>query len=89
MKTVVTVLGQDKPGIIATVSGKLYELNINILDVSQTVMDGYFTMTMLVDMGKCTKPFGEAKTDITEKGKEIDVLIRLQRVDIFDAMHQL
>ena len=89
MKTVITVLGQDKPGIIAGVSGKLYELNINILDVSQTVMDGYFTMTMLVDMSKSTKPFGEAKTDIIEKGKEIDLLIRLQRVDIFDAMHQL
>lgn len=89
MKTVITVLGQDRPGIIAGVSTKLFELNINILDVSQTIMDGYFTMTMLVDMEECVKPFDEAKAEIVAKGEDISVIIRMQRVDIFSAMHQL
>ena len=89
MKTVITVLGQDRPGIIANVSTKLYELNINILDVSQTIMDGYFTMTMLVDTSESTKPFDEAKADIIGKGEENNVILRMQRVDIFNAMHKL
>ncbi len=89
MKTVITVLGKDRPGIIAGITGAVYALNINILDLSQTIMDGYFTMTMLVDHSKATKSFDEAKTTIVAAGEPLGVEVRMQRVDIFDAMHKL
>ena len=89
MKTVITALGHNKPGILAGISTKLYEMNINILDVSQTIMDGYFTMTMLVDMTGSSKPFDEAKKELLARGEELNVVIRMQRMDTFAAMHQL
>ena len=89
MKTVITVLGKDRPGIIAGITAALYAMNINILDLSQTIMDGYFTMTMLVDHANATKPFDAAKEAIVAAGEPLGVKVRMQRVDIFDAMHKL
>ena len=89
MKTIITVFGKDKPGIISGVSTTLYGLDINILDVSQTIMNGYFTMTMIVDLSQVTKPFDEVKDIIVKKGELGGVKIRVQRAEIFDAMHQL
>ena len=89
MKTIITVVGNDRPGIIAGITGALYAMNINILDLSQTIMDSYFTMTMLVDHTNATKSFDEAKECVVEAGKSLGMKVRMQRVDIFDAMHKL
>ena len=89
MRTIITVLGNDRPGIVAGVSAALYDLNANILDISQTIMDGYFTMTMMVDMEKITRPFDEARTVLEEAGNTLGVKVRVQRTEIFDAMHKL
>ena len=89
MKTIITVLGKDRPGIIAGLSTTLFNLNINILDVSQTIMDGYFTMTMLVDLTKITRSFDEVKDAIAAAGEPLGVKVRVQRAEIFDVMHKV
>jgi ACT domain-containing protein len=89
MKTIITVIGKDKPGIIARVSTRLFELNINILDVSQTIMAGNFTMIMLVDLGKILVSFDEVKTAMNATAEEIEVKISVQREAIFNAMHRV
>ncbi|MWN32320.1 ACT domain-containing protein [Gilliamella sp. Pra-s65] len=89
MKTILTVIGKDQTGIIAGISQKLYELDINILDVSQTIMDEYFTMIMLLDLTKVNISFEEAKTALIQTGDKLKVKVNLQREEIFDAMHRL
>ena len=89
MKAIVTVVGQDQVGIIAAVCVKLAEYNINVLDISQTVMQGYFTMMMVVDVSACTLPLAELVVLMEEMGKERGLSIRLQREDIFEAMHRI
>ncbi|PXZ03885.1 ACT domain-containing protein [Gilliamella apicola] len=89
MKTILTVIGKDQTGIIAGVSQKLYELNINILDVSQTIMDEYFTMIMLLDLSKISVSFDEVKNALINTGEQLKVKVNLQREEIFDAMHRL
>ena len=89
MKTILTVIGKDQTGIIAGISQKLYELNINILDVSQTIMDEYFTMIMLLDLSKINMSFDDVKTALTETGDKLKVKVNIQREEIFDAMHRL
>ena len=89
MKTILTVIGKDQTGIIAGISQKLYELNINILDVSQTIMDEYFTMIMLLDLSKINVTFDEVKTVLMQTGENLKVKVNLQREEIFDAMHRL
>ncbi|PXY94992.1 ACT domain-containing protein [Frischella perrara] len=89
MKTILTVIGKDQTGIIAGVSQQLYELNINILDVSQTIMGDFFTMIMLLDLSKVDRPFDEVKQILTETGDRLKVKVNLQREEIFDAMHRL
>lgn len=89
MRTIITVVGKDRPGIIAGITAALYAMNINILDLSQTIMDNYFTMTMLVDHEQATASFDESKERLIDAGKPLGVTVRMQRVDIFDAMHQL
>lgn len=89
MKTILTVIGKDQTGIIAGISQKLYELNINILDVSQTIMGDYFTMIMLLDLNKIKQPFDEVKQTLTATGEQLKVKVNLQRKEIFDAMHRL
>ena len=89
MKTILTVIGKDQTGIIAGISQKLYELNINILDVSQTIMDEYFTMIMLLDLSKINMSFDDVKTALTQTGDKLKVKVNIQREEIFDAMHRL
>lgn len=89
MKTILTVIGKDQTGIIAGISQQLYELNINILDVSQTIMGDFFTMIMLLDLSKVDRPFDEIKQILTETGDRLKVKVNLQREEIFDAMHRL
>ncbi|MBI0028977.1 hypothetical protein B5S43_05755 [Gilliamella apicola] len=89
MKTILTVIGKDQTGIIAGISQKLYELNINILDVSQTIMGEYFTMIMLLDLSKINMSFDDVKTALTETGDKLKVKVNIQREEIFDAMHRL
>ncbi|OTQ57310.1 MULTISPECIES: ACT domain-containing protein [Gilliamella] len=89
MKTILTVIGKDQTGIIAGISQKLYELNINILDVSQTIMDEYFTMIMLLDLSKINVTFDEVKNTLVHTGEQLKVKVNIQREEIFDAMHRL
>ncbi|CAM2362811.1 ACT domain-containing protein [Listeria seeligeri] len=89
MRAVLTVIGKDNVGIIAGVSNKLAELNINIVDVSQTIMDGYFTMMMMCDISQINKEFDEIKSELAGKGENLQVKIHIQREEIFNAMHKL
>ena len=89
MKAIVTVVGKDQVGIIAAVCVKLAEFNVNVLDISQTVMQGYFTMMMVVDVAECAIPLAELVVLMEEMGKEKGLSIRLQREDIFEAMHRI
>ena len=89
MKAFVTVMGPDRIGIIAEVTTLLCSNQVNVLDISQTVMQGNFTMTMLVDTEKCTLSFDALSDALMEKGKQMRLSIRIQREDIFDAMHQI
>ena len=89
MKAVVTVVGKDQVGIIAGVCAHLAAYNVNVLDISQTVMQGYFTMMMVVDVSGSNIPVAELAQQIEEKGKEMNLSIRLQREDIFEAMHRI
>ena len=89
MKAIVTVVGKEQVGIIAAVCIKLAEFNVNVLDISQTVMQGYFTMMMVVDVTNCTVPLAELVTLMDEQGKQKNLSIRVQREDIFEAMHRI
>ena len=88
-KCIITVVGKDTVGIIAKVCTYLAENKINILDISQTVMEGFFTMTMLIDMKECVVPFAEISEKLSAKGEEMNLSIRVQREDIFDKMHRI
>lgn len=88
MRAVVTVVGKDCPGIIAKVSGLLFENNINILDISQTVMSSdLFTMIMLVDMRSAS--VGEVSEKLAELSKELGMSIHLQNEELFNSMHRI
>ena len=89
MKAIVTVVGKDQVGIIAAVCNMLADYNVNVLDISQTVMQGYFTMMMVVDVASATLPVAELAQKLEEKGKEMGLSIRLQREEIFQAMHRV
>ena len=89
MKAVVTVVGKDQVGIIANVCLSLASYNVNVLDISQTVMQGYFTMMMAVDVSACTVALTELCVAMDAKGQEMGVNIRVQREDIFEAMHRV
>ncbi len=89
MKAIVTVVGKDQVGIIASVCIKLADYRVNVLDISQTVMQGYFTMMMVVEVSECTVPLAELCTDMEAMGKEKGLSIRVQREDIFEAMHRI
>ena len=89
MNTIVTVVGQDRVGIIAAICNKLANFNVNILDISQTILQGSFTMVMAVDIGAATAPFGTLSAALTELGGEMGLSIRIQREEIFNAMHQI
>jgi len=89
MRAVLTVIGKDKVGIIAGVSQRLAKLEINILDVSQTIMDHYFTMMMMLEVSEGNADFGKIKEELDELGKELEVKISIQREEIFETMHKL
>lgn len=89
MKAVITVLGNDRIGIIYNVTKILAEYGVNILDISQTILQGYFTMVMIVDIEKCTIQFEELQTKLHDKGVEMDLNIRIQHQQIFNSMHNI
>lgn len=89
MKAVITVIGEDKTGIIAKVTNVLAEVSINILDISQTILDNYFTMIMITDISKMSVNFKELNDKLTDVGNEIGVSIKIQHQDIFNAMHKI
>ena len=89
MKAVVTVVGKDRVGIIASVCTALAGFDVNVLDSNQTVMQGYFTMMMVVEVSMCNVPVAELVTKMDEMGKEMGLSIRVQREDIFEAMHRI
>ena len=89
MKAIVTVVGKDRVGIIASVCVKLAEYNVNVLDINQTVMQGYFTMMMAVDVAACKVPLAELVEIMEETGKAMGLSIRVQREDIFEAMYRV
>ena len=89
MKAIVTVIGRDKVGITAAVCAPLAQHSINILDISQTVLQEYFTMVMLVDLENCSLSFTELTEKLSALGAEMDIAIRMQREDIFNAMHKI
>ena len=89
MKAIVTVVGKDRVGIIANVCTVLASYNVNVLDISQTVMQGYFTMMMATEVSECNVPLAELATQMEQVGKEMGLSIRVQREDIFEAMHRI
>jgi len=89
MKGIITVLGKDQVGIIAKVCMYLSNGGINILDISQTIVQGYFNMMMIVDLEKTEKRFEDVTSELAALGEEIGVHIKLQHEDIFNAMHRV
>ena len=89
MKAIVTVIGKDQVGIIANVCGLLAKNNVNILDISQTILNEHFTMIMLVDLSASQVPFNELSAVLTERGEKTALAIHMQREDIFEAMHRI
>jgi ACT domain-containing protein len=88
-KTIITVVGKDTVGIIAKVCTYLADSGINILDISQTIVSGYFNMMMIVDMAGTAKDFNQVADDLDKLGTEIGVVIKCQREEIFDSMHRI
>ena len=89
MRALVTVIGKDRVGIIADVTALLAQYGVNVLDISQTVLQEYFTMIMLVDAAQCTVPFADLARTLDEAGTQRGLQIRAQREDIFNAMHRI
>jgi ACT domain-containing protein len=89
MRAVITVIGRDKVGIIASVSGILAENNVNILDISQTIMQNLFTMIMLVDISEASTEFAKLAEKLENKGAELGVSVRIQHEDVFASMHRI
>lgn len=88
-KVIITVLGKDTVGIIAKVCTYLADNKINILDISQTIVDDYFNMMMIADMNTSAKSFSEVSDDLDKIGEEIGVIIKCQKEEIFNSMHRL
>ncbi|MGI5892400.1 MAG: ACT domain-containing protein [Bacillota bacterium] len=89
MRAIVTVIGKDRVGIIAAVGTMLAQNGVNILDISQTVIEEYFTMIMLVDIGGCKIPVAQLASLLEEEGTNLGLSIRIQREEIFNAMHRI
>ena len=89
MRAVVTVTGSDRRGIIAKVSGFLFERNVNIEDTSQTILGDQFAMIMMVDTSESKVEFAQLARELSQMGEQIGMTVRLQHADIFDAMHNV
>ena len=88
-KTIITVVGKDSVGIIAKVCAYLSDNKVNVLDISQTIVDGYFNMMMIADLDGTDKDFNTISNDLDKIGEEIGVVIKIQLADIFEKMHRL
>lgn len=88
-KTIITVVGKDTVGIIAKVCTYLSENQINVLDITQTIVSGYFNMMMIVDMNQATKSFDVCQQELDTLGEQIGVSIKCQRAEIFEKMHRI
>ncbi|MBS6953533.1 MAG: ACT domain-containing protein [Clostridium sp.] len=88
-KAIITVVGKDTVGIIARVCTYLAENRINILDISQTIVQDYFNMMMIVDVSSITKSFGDVAEELERVGEAIGVKVKIQREDIFTKMHRI
>ncbi|MCR4657040.1 MAG: ACT domain-containing protein [Lachnospiraceae bacterium] len=88
-RTIITVVGKDTVGIIAKVCTYLANNRINILDISQTIVQGYFNMMMVVDLNEASKPFSDISQELKGVGEEIGVVIQCQKEEIFDSMHRI
>lgn len=88
-KTIITVVGKDTVGIIAKVCTYLAENNVNILDISQTIVQEYFNMMMIVDCNNASKPVDMLQNELDSIGEEIGVTIKMQHEDIFNSMHRI
>ena len=89
MKLVVTIVGKDRVGIIAMVSAILAEHNVNILNINQNIIDGFFNMVMIAEMGEGTIKLAELQKILSDKGMEINLEIKAQHQDIFNVMHKI
>jgi len=89
IRAVITVVGVDRVGIIARITGKLADLGINILDISQTIMGDLFTMSMIVEMGSAEKQFVQVRNELVALGQEMGMEIHVQREDVFRYMHRI
>lgn len=89
MRAIITVIGRDMVGIIARVTANLSKNNINILDISQSVLQEFFAMVMLVDLGQCGLPFAELQKQLEGEGLAMGMSVRIQREDVFEAMHRI
>lgn len=88
-KAIITVVGKDAPGIIASVCVYLANNDVNILDITQTIVEGYFNMMMIVDVTKCNKNFDDLSDGLTQLGQKIGVQTKIQLAEIFNQMHRL
>ena len=88
-KTIITVVGKDTVGIIARICTYLANNQVNILDISQTIVQGFFNMMMIVDMNEAVKPFGELADELEQLGDEIGVKVKCEREEIFTKMHRI
>ena len=88
-KTIITVVGKDNVGITAKICTYLAENQINILDITQTIVQGFFNMMMIVDLSGTEKPFADISKELTQIGEEIGVDIKCQREEIFEKMHRI
>lgn len=88
-KALISVTGLDTTGIIARVATKLANMDINILDITQTILDGYFTMMMVVDLDGAHMEFADIDKELQSVRDELNMTIHMQRMDIFDAMHRI
>jgi ACT domain-containing protein len=89
MNAIITVVGTDQVGIIAKVSGFLAERNINIADISQTILSGNFVMMMMVEFSPSSKPLEEVKKEAASLGESLDVSISIMHEKVFSAMHRI
>lgn len=89
MKAIVTVIGKDRVGIIASICQILSRHNVNVLDISQTILEGNFTMIMVVDTTGCDIPFSDLVTTLENEGTVLDLTVHAQREDLFQAMHRI
>ncbi|HEY9575564.1 MAG TPA: ACT domain-containing protein [Lachnospiraceae bacterium] len=88
-RAIITVVGKDTVGIIASVCGYLADKKINILDISQTIVDGYFNMMMITDVSKASQEIAQISKELNQKGQDMGLVIHCQHEDIFNKMHRI